>query len=374
MARGRGLKPELFQTMADSRPVLLVNEAAYSNLVWAEENGIIDGTRSFPDFRRYMIEKFGRAEDDERETYPHITHDAYLAQMEPDAESGEDAVAVVFVQGGIQTGESGPGVAGSDDVARLIRAAHEDPSTRAVVLRVNSPGGSIIASDIIRDELVMAKSKELPVVVSMGDVAASGGVWVSTPADSILAEPTTITGSIGVAIAFPTLENVFDYVGVNFDGVTTSKYAGWGINQPIDEEMDAIFADWAGGAYQRFVSQVASDRNKEERYIRSIAGGRVWIATAALERGLIDGLGDMEEAVDAAAEMAGIDDYRVNYVVEEANPGLSLLRWLTGSLGVAELPRRNSFAQLALQFLASLENISQPRATVMCAICAVEVL
>ncbi len=375
MASGRGLEPELFQTMADTRPVLLINEAAYDNLAWAEETRIIDGTRSFPDFRRFMIDRYGRADDDERETYPHITHQAYLAQLEPDAsESEEDAVAVVFVEGGIQKGSIEPGVAGADDVAQLIRSAHEDPSTRALVLRVNSPGGSIIASDMIRDELVMAKSKNLPVVVSMGDVAASGGVWVSTPADHIYAEPTTITGSIGVAVAFPTLENVFDYVGINFDGVTTSKYHGWNINQPVDETMDAIFARWAGSAYQRFISQVAADRGKEEKYIRSIAGGRVWIATAALDRGLIDALGTMEDAVSEAARMAGVSDYRVNYVVKEPGPGFALLQWFTGSLGLGEVREARSYARKVLEFLASLESISQPRATVMCTVCSVELL
>ncbi len=375
MAAGRGLEPEVFQTMADEQPVVLANEAAYDNLAFAEQQGVIDGTRSFPDFRAYMIEKFGRAEDDERETYPHIGHQAYLAQLGPEPADAEDAVAVVFVEGGIQPGSIGPGVAGSDDVAQLIRRAHEDASTRALVLRVNSPGGSIIASDIIRDELVMAKSKNLPVVVSMGDVAASGGVWISSPADSIYAEPTTITGSIGVAIAFPTLENAFDYIGVSFDGVTTSKYAGWGINQPVNEELDAVFARWAGGAYQRFISQVAQDRGKEEDYIRSIAGGRVWIAPAAQERGLVDEMGTMEDAIDAAATLAQLDDYRVNYVVKEASPGFALLQWFTGSVGLGmQQQPLGSYARLAVQFLTSLENISQPRATVMCTLCAVELL
>ena len=171
---------------------------------------MIDGTRSFPRFRAYMIEKFGKSEDEERETYPHISADQYFAQLPPEEDEAEDAVAVVFAEGAIQTGSIAPGVAGARDVSRLIRRAYEDERTRAIVLRVNSPGGSIIASDIIRDELVAAKEKDLPVYISMGDVAASGGMWISTPADTIFSEPTTITGSIGVAIAFPSVENICD--------------------------------------------------------------------------------------------------------------------------------------------------------------------
>jgi protease-4 len=372
MARGRGLDSEVFQAMADTQPVVLANEAAYDNLAWAVQQRVIDGTRSFPDFRRAMIERFGEAEDDERETYPHISHQEYLGQLEPIESDAESAVAVVFVEGGIQPGAMGPGVAGSDDIARLIRKAYEDEQTRALVLRVNSPGGSIIASDMIRDELMAAKARNIPVVVSMGDVAASGGVWISTPADRIYAESTTITGSIGVAIAFPTLENVFDYIGVHFDGVTTSKFAGWGINQGVDEELDAIFAKWAGSAYERFISLVAQGRGKDEKYIRSIAGGRVWIATAAQERGLVDELGNMEDAIAAAAGLAGLEDFRINYVVQEVSPGFALLRRFTASLSGGTPGASESLSRKTVRFLASLEGLSQPRATVLCTRCTVE--
>lgn len=372
MAKGRDLDPGLFQEIADNYPVLLTDQAAYDNLAFALERGIINGTWSFPRFRAYMIDRFGRAEDDERETYPHISADAYFAQLESEDSEAEDAVAVVFVEGVIQMGEIGPGVAGSDDIARLIRKAHEDEKTRAIVLRVNSPGGAIIASDIIRDELAFARSKDLPVVVSMGDVAASGGVWVSTPADSIYAEPTTITGSIGVAIAFPTLENVFDYAGIHFDGVTTSEFAGWGINQGVDARLDAIFARWASSAYRRFIDLVAASRGKDHDYVRSIAGGRVWIGGKARELGLVDELGTMEDAIASAAGRAGLVDYRVNYVVKEPSPALVLLRrFMAGMTGDLEAPL-GAFAQRVSRLLAIVKDISQPKATVMCTRCMVE--
>lgn len=373
MASGRGLQAELFQALADQHGVPLIKEGGYDGLMFAQQQGVIDGTKGFPEFRAYMIDRFGKADDDERETYPHISAGQYFAQLEED-NVAEDAVAVVFVQGGIQPGKLGPGVAGSDDISRLIRKAYEDENTKALVLRVNSPGGSIIASDIIGNELQAARDRGLPVVVSMGDVAASGGVWVSLPAEHIYAEPTTITGSIGVAVAFPTMENLFDYIGVHFDGVTTSDHAGWSPVQGVDEKLDALFANWAGAAYSQFINTVAVSRHKEPDYIRSIAGGRVWLAPAALELGLIDEIGNMEDAIAGAAQRADLEQYSVNYVVKEPSPAVALLRMFSaGVLGEVASPYR-SFAQHISQLLVTLEDISQPRAMILCTTCSIELL
>jgi protease-4 len=372
MAQARNIDASLFQSMADNQPVVLAREAAYDNLAFAREHGVIDGTMTFPELRAHMIEKFGKSEEDARETYPHISSDAYFAQLELVEEPVDDAVAVVFVEGVIQPGRIGPGIAGADDISALIRRAHEDENTRAIVLRVNSPGGSIIGSDIIRDELEAATRKAIPVVVSMGDVAASGGVWVSTPADSIFAEPNTITGSIGVAIAFPTLENVFDYAGVNFDGVTTSEFAGWGLHRGVDARLDAIFARWASSAYLRFVDLVAAGRDREPDYIRSIAGGRVWLADKAKEVGLVDEFGTLEDAISAAAQRAGVPEYRVNYVVQEMSPTFAFLRRFLGTASLEAASPYGEFAQRVSRLLSIVQGISQPRATVMCTRCMVE--
>jgi protease-4 len=372
MAAARGLEPEIFQRMADDYPVLLLSEAAYDNLAFAEEQGVIDGTKSFPQFRSWMMEEFGTDEDADSETYPHIYYQQYMAQMEPPEQESEDAVAVVFAEGGIQQGPIGPGVAGSDDVSRLIRQAHEDERTRAIVLRVNSPGGSIIASDIIRDELVAAKEKGLPVYVSMGDVAASGGVWISTPADVIYAEPTTITGSIGVAIAFPTLEGVFEYLGVNFDGVTTSEHAGWSPALAMDEKKDAFFAQLASSAYNRFILTVADSRKRDESYIRTIAGGRVWLGSKALELGLIDEMGTLEDTIAAAAKAANIDDYDVDYVYMEPPLVMKLLQQFSIAMGMESSPVYGQFSQNVTALVRQLAGISRPSATVLCARCMLE--
>jgi protease-4 len=241
-------------------------------------------------------------------------------------------------------------------------------------MRVNSPGGSILGSDIIRDELEAASRKGLPIVVSMGDVAASGGVWVSTPADAIFAEPTTITGSIGVAVAFPTIENALDHIGIKLDGVTTSANAGWNLARPVDEKLDALFARWASSSYQRFINVVAQSRGKEPDYIRSIAGGRVWLAPSALERGLIDQLGTMEDAIEHAAAQAELEDYRVSYVVKPVSPAMVLLRRFAITTGNVTHGSFNLFAAKAARLMETLDNISQPQATVMCTVCSVELL
>ncbi|MEP6389915.1 MAG: signal peptide peptidase SppA [Halioglobus sp.] len=376
MATPRGLSPELFQDLADNHVIPLLTEAGYDNLTYAASNSIIDGTKTFPEFRSFMIEKFGKdeSEDQERDTYPHIGWSAYQAQIPAEEEPSENAIAVVFVEGAIQTGEMAPGVAGSDDIAPLLRRAHESDKTRAIVLRVNSPGGSILGSDIIRDELEAASSKGLPIVVSMGDVAASGGVWVSTPADAIFAEPTTITGSIGVAVAFPTIENALDHIGIKLDGVTTSANAGWSLARPVDEKLDAIFARWASSSYQRFINVVAQSRDKEPDYIRSIAGGRVWLAPSALELGLIDQLGTMEDAIEFAATQAELEDYKVSYVVKPVSPAMALLRRFSIATSKVGQSSFNLFAAKAASLLDTLGNISEPRATVMCTVCSVEIL
>jgi len=372
MAAARGVEPAVLQQVADGYPVVVAPEAAYRNLDFALEQRLIDGTKTLPQLRADMIQRFGRdEEDEERETYPHITADAYLAQL-PDEKQAEDRVAVVFVEGVLQVGPVAPGVAGSEDIARLIRQARENKQTRAIVLRVNSPGGGILASDSIRDELVAAREKNLPVVVSMGDVAASGGMWVSTPADAIFAEPTTITGSIGVAVVIPTLENLFAYLGIHTDGVTTSDYAGWSLQQGVDERLDAIFAGWAGSTYDHFVDLVAASRGRTPDYIRSIAGGRVWLAPKAQELGLIDQLGTLDDAIADAAQRARTSSYSVDYVAKEPEPLIRLLQQFGVNLGELQGLSANPLSRQLSQLLAVLGEGAEPAISALCAVCMVE--
>jgi len=334
MAEGRDIELGDIQSFADDY-VGFFGEAAIGNIAYAKANNIIDGTKSFPEFRQYMIKEFGLDEEAETETYKTISYNEYADQMEDDFSDSENEIAIITAEGAIMEGEIAQGVAGSSGIVKQIRSAHENENTKAIVFRVNSPGGSIIASEMMRDELFAAKKKGIKVVVSMGDYAASGGVYISTPADYIFAEPTTITGSIGVAIALPTLENAMDYIGVNFDGVVTSKHGGWDPTQAIDEDLDKIFAGWGADAYDRFVNFVADSRSQSYEDIKAIAGGRVWIATSAKEIGLVDEIGGIDDAIAYAVNLTELEDYQVEYYGQELSPEELIIRELLENFDVS---------------------------------------
>ena len=372
MAEGRGIEAGDIQSFADDY-VGFFGEAAIGNIAYAKANNIIDGTKSFPEFRQYMIEEFGLDEEAKTETYKTISYNEYADQMEDDFSDSENEIAIITAEGTIMEGEIAQGVAGSSGVVKQIRSAHENENTKAIVFRVNSPGGSIIASEMMRDELFAAKKKGINIVVSMGDYAASGGVYISTPADYIFAEPTTITGSIGVAIALPTLENAMDYIGVNFDGVVTSKHGGWDPTQAIDEDLDKIFAGWGADAYDRFVNFVADSRSQSYEDIKAIAGGRVWIATSAKEIGLVDEIGGIDDAIAYAANLTELEDYQVEYYGQELSPEELILRELLENFDVSlgepkVLSALNGLADL----YETLTDIQEPKALLTCKDCLVD--
>ena len=372
MAEGRDIELGDIQSFADDY-VGFFGEAAIGNIAYAKANNIIDGTKSFPEFRQYMIKEFGLDEEAETETYKTISYNEYADQMEDDFSDSENEIAIITAEGTIMEGEISQGVAGSSGVVKQIRSAHENENTKAIVFRVNSPGGSIIASEMMRDELFAAKKKGIKVVVSMGDYAASGGVYISTPADYIFAEPTTITGSIGVAIALPTLENAMDYIGVNFDGVVTSKHGGWDPTQAIDEDLDKIFAGWGADAYDRFVNFVADSRSQSYEDIKAIAGGRVWIATSAKEIGLVDEIGGIDDAIAYAVNLTELEDYQVEYYGQELSPEELILRELLENFDVSlgepkVLSALNGLADL----YETLTDIQEPKALLTCKDCLVD--
>jgi protease-4 len=373
MAEGRGIESDDIQSFADNY-VGFFGEAAMGNIKYAQANNIIDGTKSFPEFRQYMIEEFGLDEEAETETYKTISYNDYAKQIEEDESDSDNEIAVITVEGAIMEGEISQGVAGANGVVKQIRSAHEDENTKAIVFRVNSPGGSIIASEMMRDELFAAKNKGINVIVSMGDYAASGGVYISTPADYIFAEPTTITGSIGVAIALPTLENAMDYIGVNFDGVVTSKHGGWDPTQAIDDDLDKIFAAWGSGAYDRFVNFVAESRSQSFEDIKKIAGGRVWIATSAKEIGLIDEIGGIDDAIAYAVNMAELEEYQLEYYGQKLSPEELIIKELLENFDVSigepkVLTALNGLANI----YETLTGIQQPKALLTCEDCLIDI-
>ena len=372
MAEGRGIESDDIQSFADGY-VGFFGEAAIGNIAYAEANNIIDGTKSFPEFRQYMIEEFGLDEEAETETYKTISYNEYAKQIDDELSESDNHIAVITAEGAIMEGEITQGVAGANGVVKQIRSAHEDENTKAIVFRVNSPGGSIIASEMMRDELFAAKEKGIDVIVSMGDYAASGGVYISTPADYIFAESTTITGSIGVAIALPTLENAMDYIGVNFDGVVTSKHGGWDPTQAIDEDLDKIFAGWGADAYDRFISFVAESRSQSYEDIKAIAGGRVWIATSAKEIGLVDEIGGIDDAITYAANIAELEDYQVEYYGQKLSPEELIIRELLENFDVSLGEPKVLFAMNGLADLyETLTGIQEPKALLTCKDCLVK--
>ena len=372
MAEGRGIKSDDIQSFADNY-IGFFGEAEIGNIAYAKANNIIDGTKSFPAFRQYMIQEFGLDEEAEIETHKTISYIEYAKQIDKDFTKSDNQIAVITAEGVIMKGDILQGIAGANGVVKQIRSAHENEDTKAIVFRINSPGGSVIASEMMRDELFVAKRKGIDVIVSMGDYAASGGVYISTPADYIFAEPTTITGSIGVAIAIPTLENAMDYIGVNFDGVVTSKHGGWDPTKAINDDLDKIFASWGADIYDRFIGFVAESRSQSYEEIKAIAGGRVWIASSAKKIGLIDDIGDIDDAITYAANIAELEDYQVKYYGEQLSAEEMILKKL---IEKSDVSSRKPTVLLALDGLATLfetlTEITEPKALLTCNDCLVD--
>jgi protease-4 len=230
-------------------------------------------------------------------------------------------VAVVVAEGDIMAGDQPPGSIGGDSTSELIQQARHDDSVKAVVLRVDSPGGSSFASDLILRELELTKKAGKPVVISMGGVAASGGYWISMSGDQIFANPDTITGSIGIFGMLPTFQGTLDKVGVHTDGVGTTPYAdAFDVTRDMTPELKQSFQLSTEHGYHEFVSKVAEHRHLKYDAVDAIAQGHVWTGTEAKRLGLVDKFGDQEDATEAAAKAAGLgDDYSVTYI--EKQPG-----------------------------------------------------
>ena len=263
---------------------------------------------------------------------------AYLAQLEaPRAKAGEDAgeVGIVVAQGAIIDGRAGPGTVGGLSTAELVRQAREDDRIKALVLRVDSPGGSAFGSELVRRELQLTREAGKPVVVSMGGLAASGGYWISMAADELLADEATITGSIGVVGLLPSAAGLMKRLDVHAEGVTTTWLRGAGDpRRPPDPRFAALIQARIDGGYRQFIELVAKARGRTVEQVDAVAQGRVWSGTDALRLGLVDRLGGLEDAVAAAARRAQLDGTPVRRYVEA--PPSRLARWLD-RLGLASL-------------------------------------
>ncbi|MEO8794967.1 MAG: signal peptide peptidase SppA [Daejeonella sp.] len=248
----------------------------------------------------------------------------YPAEDKKDGPS-DSRIAIVYASGEITGGEGNDETIGSERISRAIRKARTDDKVKAVVLRVNSPGGSALASDVIWREVVLTK-KVKPVIVSMGDVAASGGYYIACAADSIFAQPNTITGSIGVFGIIPNMKNFFNNkLGVTFDGVKTGKYSDLGtVTRPLTDVEKMMIQKEVNNIYSSFTQKVAKGRKKSQSYIDSIGQGRVWSGSEALKIGLVDRLGDIDDAIHSAAKKAKLDNYKIVEYPSQIDPLESL--------------------------------------------------
>lgn len=271
-------------------------------------------------------------------------------------------IAIIPVEGTLMPGDSEEGMAGSDTINGYIDTALEAEDLVAIVLRVNSPGGSVFASDLIRRKLREVADADISIVVSMGTIAASGGYWIAAEADEIWALPTTLTGSIGAFSAFPTIEGIVEYIGVTVDGVGTTPLAGAAsLNRGLSPEMASIVQALAYGAYDDFIELVASGRDMSEQAVREVADGLVWTGAEAAERGLVDELGGLDEAVAAAARLAGVEEWRTARTRIPPSFESVLLQELSRSFGMVAAPLGGWFESLVSAFKPAIKSLSSLR-------------
>lgn len=323
IAATRELDTGGLQRYADSF-VELLRGAGGDTAQLALDYGLVDEVLTF-DLARARIREIVGPDGDEEEGYSGINHADYLASVRATElpEITDSKVAVIVASGTILDGRQPPGTIGGDSMAELIRAVRADETNRALVLRVDSPGGSAFASDVILRELDVFRESGRPLVVSMGSVAASGGYWIAMSADEIWASPTTLTGSIGVGATFPTFQRTLAQVGVNVDGVGTTELSGqMDPLQGIGEDIRDYIGLSVQHTYDEFVGKVAEHRELDPAEVERSAQGRVWIGSDAEDRGLVDRLGGLEQAIASAAELAGLAEG--SYAVDYVEPALTL--------------------------------------------------
>jgi protease-4 len=244
----------------------------------------------------------------------------------------KEKIAVVFAEGAIYANDGDRGTIVDDNYVRTLRRIREDEKTKAIVLRVNSPGGSALASENIWRELNLAKEAGKKVVVSMGDYAASGGYYISCMADKIVAEPNTLTGSIGVFSMIPNARVLMDEkLGINFDTVKTTKHSnGVGIYYELTPEEQTVMQQVTVDIYEKFLKRVAEGRKMSRDAVHEVAQGRIWTGTVAKEKGLVDELGGLDRAIELAAELAGLEKYRTSEFPVQKEPFAEFIEELTG--------------------------------------------
>lgn len=327
---------------------------------YALNSKLVDAVQTREAFRRSLIAVVGK---NDKETYNHVTYDDYAKLVLPAKAIDNplsEKVAVIVARGMIVDGSAKAGMIGGDSTAALLRRARNDEKVKAVVLRIDSGGGSAFASEVIGQEITLLREAGKPVIASMGAVAASGGYWIAAPANEIWAAPTTITGSIGIFGLLHTFENAMQTLGLNVDGVGTTELAGFssgvpvfkGLTEPAKDLMQLLIER----GYTEFLSMVGKNRNMTLEAVDKVAQGRVWTGKTALELGLVDKLGTFDDAIARAADMAGLTQYDVTIVQHELSPTEQMLADIFGSAkakgwlpSVSEQPQNRALRQLTQQ-------------------------
>ncbi|MEQ1516619.1 MAG: signal peptide peptidase SppA [Usitatibacteraceae bacterium] len=308
----------------------------------ALESKLVDALKTRDEFRELMIQR--GAKDDETKSFRQVSFESYLGTIRPQLFG--DAVAIVVAEGEISDASAPPGRVGGRSTAELIRKARDDDKVKALVLRVNSPGGSAFGSELIRRELELTRAAGKPVVVSMGNVAASGGYWISMAADEVIADPATVTGSIGVFAMLPTGQKAMEKLSISTGGVTTTWLGdAYDPRRGLDPRFALLVQGAIGNIYAEFTGKAAIARKTTPEKINEVGQGRVWTGNQAKERGLVDRLGNLGDAIKSAAAKGKLgSDARVTYVEVERSRfeklisqmgGARLAAWLETMMGDA---------------------------------------
>ncbi len=374
IAKNRNLSKDEIQYLVDNADEILAG--SQNSIAEAILNyGLVDKLLPRTKTRTYLKDIFGESED--KNSFARISGYQYLRLIQSEKEKNyfENKIAVIVARGTIVDGVQPPGMIGGDSTARLIREAHENDKVRAIVLRVDSGGGGVFASEQIRQELLAAKEKGLKIIASMGNVAASGGYWISANAHEIWASHNTITGSIGIFGILPTFDRALQEIGINSDGVKTSKLNLSGDStKPIDPGLSKIIQSEIEFGYKRFISLVSEARGIPVEEVDKIAQGRVWAGSKALDLGLIDNIGNLKMATDRAAELAGIEEFSLYYPEQQVNWREQLLKRFSGYVGwsIPAYIRNNFLFREAVNLLQGVDRFNDPRGVyIICENCQI---
>lgn len=309
MEQGRELEAGSIQSYGDNYTDLVINAGGDANRA-ALAAQLVDQLLTKEEIKSYMNQNYGDA--DSFDWPDGINEMEYLSTLDTKKNKSKNKIAVINVEGAITTGNISFDIAGSDSIVNNIRTARDDDDVVGIVLRVNSPGGDVYASEMITNALEEFQSTDRPVFSSMGDIAASGGVWVTTTSEEVWAEETTLTGSIGVYSIVPVTTELESWAGINYDGTDLTQAARDGdLRRGMTQQADDLFRLSTENFYDQFVSKVAENRDMAKDDVFPIAGGRIWSGQAALELGLVDKLGDLDATIEAMAEKLELEDYKV---------------------------------------------------------------